>query len=365
MVERGHGAAGESTEANETRGLDAAGPRESSQAGDRPPVVADARVRQPRTSTVALALLIAILLYGALYLFAERLTHNYGSRNPFYKIATAPVGRESLLILGASRGLPLTYGDMNEVLEARLGTPVLNLSAPGAGVVPNYLLLDYFIAKHGQDAARLVVYVLDSFALSSAEWNEDRLSDSRLWQRAPLDLRLARALWGATQHLDVPRSVFWNYVSAFSKLNDPATWFEPDVWPDEHKFENAYSANRFQDQARIAFLYPEPVQPELLVRYETLFAELTEELDSLGVPLIVIAPPLRDEFISMIPNQADFTERTSALLEGLGVPFYDLTETGFENSLFLDPDHLNRAGVTHLLDLALEEIIESHLAPSR
>ena len=55
----------------------------------------------------------------------------------------------------------------------------------------NRLLLDYFLVRHRTAA---IVYVVDSFAFYSPEWNERRLEDARLFQRAPFDPALARLL---------------------------------------------------------------------------------------------------------------------------------------------------------------------------
>lgn len=298
---------------------------------------------------VAAAVIGGLVLYVALAAFVESRVHAQGNRNPFFKVSTATVREPHLLVLGASRALPLVYDDMNEVVAGRLGAPVMNLAMQGSGVVPNRLLADYFLREHGADNVLGVVYVLDSFAFDSPEWNEQRLVDVAIWQRAPLDPELAATLWTATREMRVPASVFWNYVTGFSKLNDPAGWNEPDVWPDEAKFDATYFPNSLQEQARIAYLYPRGA-PSIRPEYEEQFRSLASELTGRGIPLVVVSPPLRDAFLEAVPGEAEFKARLRALLDELGVPYFDFSSGGYTDEHFLDPDHLNRAGALRFLE---------------
>ena len=70
------------------------------------------------------------------------------------------------------------------------GGKVMNLSVVGGGVTVNRLLLEDILTRH---EANTILYVVDSFDFYSREWNEDRLQDSRLFLRAPLDPALAEA----------------------------------------------------------------------------------------------------------------------------------------------------------------------------
>lgn len=307
---------------------------------------------------IAVAVVIGALLYLGLATYVESRVRAHGNRNPFFKVATTDLSEPQLLILGSSRALPLVYDDMNDVVQERLGVPVTNLAMQGSGIVPNRLLVDYFLRKHGADDVLGVVYVLDSFAFNSPEWNEDRLIDVGIWQRAPLDQQLAASLWSATRELNVPASVFWNYVTGFPKLNDPAGWNEPDVWPDEAKFDSEYFPNSLQEQARIAYLYPRDADESVRPAYEEHFRQLAAELSGLGIPMVVVSPPLREAFLGVVPGEAEFKERLRAQLDELGIPFFDFSSGGYEDELFLDPDHLNRAGALRFLEQDLAPMVE-------
>src|SRR6267143_5174170 len=144
----------------------------------------DARVFVRRAALFTLG---AIALYAATYALAETLVFRYGHRNRFYAVRSAPPADYRFVVLGASHAAVLDYRDMSARLEALTGARIMNLSVVGGGVTINRLLLEYFLTRHRPSA---VVYVVDSFAFYSPDWNERRLQDSRLFVRAPLDLAL-------------------------------------------------------------------------------------------------------------------------------------------------------------------------------
>lgn len=307
---------------------------------------------------VGVAVLIGLVLYVAVLAFVESRVYVHGNRNAFFKVATADVETPQLLIVGASRALPLVYDDMNDVVEQRLGKPVMNLAMQGSGIVPNRLLLDYFLREHGAANVLGVVYVLDAFAFNSPEWNEDRLADARIWQRAPLDPQLVASLWRATREMDVSASTFFNYLTGFTKVNDPSTWNAPDVWPDEEKFDNIYRPTAAQERARITYLYAGEPDEAVIARYEEQLRQLAGELAASGVPLLVVSPPLRSAFLSRVPGETESKARLQALLDELGVPFFDFSDDGYGDDHFLDPDHLNRTGALRFLEEDLVPLIE-------
>src|SRR5581483_2937285 len=103
--------------------------------------------------------------------------------------------------------------DMNARLEQMTGAKIVNLSIVGGGVVPNKLTFEYLLTRH--QAAHLL-YVVDSFAFYSRQWNEERLQDRRLFVRAPVDTALVRLLVGTPGGLPVAL----DYASGFSKINN-------------------------------------------------------------------------------------------------------------------------------------------------
>ena len=110
-------------------------------------------------------------------------------------------------------------------------------------------MLDYFLVRHRTEA---IVYVVDSFAFYSSEWNERRLEDARLFQRAPFDPALARLLLADS---GAPPMVAVDYVSGFSKINNPDR-FGPDRPAEAARFDRRYRPVDQIDRQRIAYLYP-------------------------------------------------------------------------------------------------------------
>jgi hypothetical protein len=158
--------------------------------------------------------LVGAIIYVSVYAASEALVYRYGEHNRFLAISMAPHETYDVVILGASHALPLGFEDMNERLEERTGARIINLGIEGGGILPARLLLEYFLARHDTDN---VLYVLDSFIFYSREWNEARLKDAGLLQRAPLDPALARLLW----EFPAARALLPGYLSGFHKINNP------------------------------------------------------------------------------------------------------------------------------------------------
>ena len=103
------------------------------------------------------------------------------------------------VILGASHAAALGYQDMTARLEEMTGASIINLSVVGGGVRVSRLVLRLF---PGRASAPTLVYVVDSFAFYSKQWNEERLQDTRLFLRAPFDPRAGRLLLGDRSPVD-------------------------------------------------------------------------------------------------------------------------------------------------------------------
>jgi hypothetical protein len=313
-----------------------------------------------RATAVVPAVAIGALLYVGLYAYVESLTHRFGEANPFYKVAVADAAEDHLIILGASRALPLTFGPMHDRLESLVAGPVLNLAMPGSGVIPNVVLTEYLLERLGPERVRAFVYALDSFAFYSSEWNEARLDDTRLWQRAPLDPALARTLWAAGSHHGVARSVPWSYVSGITKINDPTSWYLPDRWDDEARFDMTYRPDSWLDERRIEFLYPAGTDLEAFERYLGVFLSFLDRLQELDIPVMVVKLPLRAAILDAIPGEEAFDARLAMALGDREVPLFDFSTLNFTSEHFYDPDHLNLAGATRFSDEHLAPVLREH-----
>ena len=311
-----------------------------------------------RSAVLASAIGIALylLLIAALELWAART----GDQNAFFRVSVHD-GSEAVVVLGASRALPLGFDDMPRRLARELGTSVVNLAMTGAGPVVNDLVLDDYLRQHGASATELVVYVLDSFVFLSPEWNEERLTDDRLWSRAPWSMALARALWSATREHGVPPSVFWRYVTGFVKVNNPEAWFASDAWESASEFDERHRPSSLRDRRRIDYLYPEDVPEATAAQYWEAFGRVLDTVAGTGAPLVVVRTPLREAFVERIPGETEFASRLEAFLDDRGVPLLDFTHAGFEAELFFDADHLNRDGVTRFLDELLVPALRPYL----
>lgn len=303
----------------------------------------------------ALFVAIGLLLYGGVYAWAENLLYRTGEKNRFFMIATSPVQTYDFAILGASHAMPLGFEDMNERLEEQSGASIINLSNEGAGILPNRLVLDYFLDRH---EARNVIYVLDSFAFHSRKWNEERVNDSGLFKRAPFDMDLVRTLW---RH-GWARSMLPDYLSGFSKINNPDR-FGRDV-PDAEltKFDRTYRPSPRIDAQRIAYLYEPDEDPKAFDKYIAEFEALAERVKSRGGAFIVIKPPTPARYRDNLPDEAAFDRRITALLAENSIELHDFSTAVTDDASFYDTDHLNRNGVLAFAGGHLVPLLKSHAA---
>lgn len=306
----------------------------------------------------AVFVLIAVGLYLALYAAAEILIYQTGQKNRFFMVRTAAAEPAfDFVILGASHAMPFGFDDTNEKLEAATGARIINLSIEGAGILPNRLMLDYFLQRH---ATRNVVYILDSFGFYSRQWNEDRLVDAGLFKRAPLDPALVATLW----RYPWARGILPDYLSGFSKINN-SDRFEPDL-PDTEveKFDRTYRPVAQIDRQRIAYLYPPDVSQETISRYMGEFESLIGFLKERGIGLVVVKPPMPPRVREKLTGEAQYDAAIAALLAKHGIPYRDFSGVVNEDQYFYDTDHLNRTGVTTLNDGFFVPMLKEQLAAS-
>lgn len=294
--------------------------------------------RAPRRPRWRLFLAGAVVLYGALYVGAEALVHRYGEKSPLFLIATTPHKSHDIVILGASHAMPLAFEDVNAALEGATDTSILNLSIEGGGIVPNRFMYEAYRAKH---EAKTMVYVLDSFAFYSQQWNEERINDPKLLKRAPLDAAILAQL----ARTPAARDLIPGYVTGFYKIND-AGRFKLDVSDkDGPPFARTYRANAVIDRQRLAYLYPKQVDQALYERYLAEFRALAQDIHDQGSKLIVVRTPLPQRVLNNVTGEAEFNARIETILGEFGFVLHDFSQVANEDAGFYDTDHLNKAGV--------------------
>jgi len=292
------------------------------------------------------------VLYAVVYIAAEQLVYAYAKRNRFYVVKTAPLPQYDYVILGASRALTFDYEDMNAQLEQMTGKHILNLANVGSGVTVNRLMLDYFMMGHRADT---VVYVVDSFGFYSRQWNEDRLQDSALFQRAPFDPALVAVLLARPEG----RAVLLDYVTGFSKINNPNR-FAPDINDDEaNKFRKIYRPIKQIDTQRLEYLYPKTAEPGAYARYLAAFEDLVRSVRQNNMHMLVVKAPLPERIYRALPNEAQFDRDLKAILDRYGVEFYDYSLVDNEDKYFYNTDHLNREGVLNFFEHYLKDVLKT------
>lgn len=296
---------------------------------------------------------IGLALYAGVYYAAEQLMLRNARSNPMFKIATAPQQRFDWVILGASHAMPLDFADFQTQIERETNLKLLNLAAPGAGPLYNRFVLEQFLRAH---QTRNLLYVVDSFAFYSRNWNEERFTDAKLLRRTPLAQSVALRLCDYTRREGVSRLALVDYISGFSKINNRERW-QRDVWDGEAQFERAYQPSSSAIKKRIDYLYPDQTPPAALTRYLEQLSRLVALARQQGVNVVVIKMPLPPKFYGQLPAEADFDAELSRLLGARGVPWHDFSARVSDPGLYFDTDHLNRAGLTGFLLRDLKPVL--------
>lgn len=284
---------------------------------------------------------VGIVIYAGLYAVAEALVYKNTSSNRFYMIKTRPATTFDLIVMGASHAMAMSFEDLNEQLEKMTGSRIMNISMLGNGIVPNQLILDYFDKKH---KAKNAVYLLDSAMFYSGQFNESRLKDVRLFQRAPFDFQLINLLVSYGFKGSMTVGTIADYILGFSKINN-GDRFNEDIHPLEKMCRQTYRPRQKQIKDRVDSNMPATFQEEALKEYLDLFIEMIDSLRSQGVHVIVVKPPLPKPFYDMLPFEAKFDKIIEKLMAEKNIPYKDFSTVIPDYKFYFDTDHLNRKGV--------------------
>ncbi len=295
---------------------------------------------------------LGLLLYGAVYYAAERLVYRTGDSNPFFKIATTEDRAYDWVILGASHAMPLDFADFNAHMERKTGLRILNLATPGTGPLYNRFVLERFLKRY---RTRRVLYVLDSFAFYSAQWNEERFADAKLLRRTPFDPALAWQFLRHSLNDGVRATAALDYLTGFSKINNRER-FKPDIWEGETKFDRTARPSAAADRKRIEYLYREP-ESLVFSRYLGVMKTLNALASQADAQVVAIKMPVPARFYSQLPDEAAFNDAISRLLAADNVPFHDFSEDMDEPGFYFDTDHLNRTGLTAFFSRYLKAVL--------
>ncbi|CAK9061176.1 Probable alginate O-acetylase AlgI (Alginate biosynthesis protein AlgI), partial [Durusdinium trenchii] len=137
------------------------------------------RIWTTRTPFKQAALFVGIflVLYAAAVWIVERNLRQIEPETALQKLSAHDGTSVDWLVLGASHALPLNFGDVPDRLQSESGQTMLILAEVGAGPVYSAFVLDRALDEL---TARRVLFVADSFAFASENWNEARFSDRKL-----------------------------------------------------------------------------------------------------------------------------------------------------------------------------------------
>lgn len=301
----------------------------------------------------ALFVALFLALYAGFAAIAEHRTGRGAGDSAFQKLLAARGTEADWIVLGASHALPLAYGDVPARHAATTGETMLVLAEPGAG--PLYAS---FVARQAlRDVRpRRVLYILDPFAFQSREWNAGRIEDRGLLRRTPLRGRTARLLAGMVLRDGVSPRALLDYLTAFSKLNNPRR-FDREGWEGAAAFDRVARPSRHAVAGRVDYLYPDGAGLAQARPAIAAFTALLDALRAADVNVIALRLPLPADFRQALPENAALMNELRGIMTARGVTFRDLSADLDDPALYFDTDHLNRAGVDRLYEEHLRSVL--------
>ena len=180
-----------------------------------------------------------------------------------------------------------------------------------------------------------------------------RIDDPELLARAPYDWGLLKTLW----KFPSTRGLIPGYLTGFYKINNHER-FAPDFSDSElSKFTRTYRTNARVDERRMAFLYPEQKNIEIVDKYLSELNHLAIALAKRNINLITIKTPLPERVLTKLSGEDEFNMKVQGVLEASGFKLYDFTTVSNDDAFFYDTDHLNKDGVMNFMDEYLGDLL--------
>jgi hypothetical protein len=321
---------------------------------DTPSAMTPSRLRAAAAAFVAIGLVLYLVLLGA----AESLMFAHGASNPLFKVATAERVRDDWVILGSSHAMPLSFGGFGQKMEGETGLAITNLAATGAGPLYNRFVLERYLGGH---RTANVLYVVDSFAFYSDEWNEQRFGDAKLLARTPWDSGTLRALAGYVANEGVGWRAWLDYATGFSKINNRDR-FKEDQWEGAAQFDGQWRPSTSAVKKRIEYLFPSGTTHEQLERHLAQLDALIATANRAGARVTLVKLPMPASFKSQLPAEEEFDASIRSLAAARNATWIDLTAITQDPRYFFDSDHLNRAGVELVFRQQLKAVLLRPLA---
>ncbi|WP_417669645.1 hypothetical protein [Roseibium sp.] len=299
---------------------------------------------------------IFLLLYLIAFAVVEFGSVREGRETAFQRLLASRGNSVDWVVLGASHALPLRFGNISERLTEDGGQSMTVLAEIGAGPLYNQFVFDQ--AVRDLQFTHLL-YVVDSFAFASAEWNKVRVGERKLLARTPLRQSTAGTLTGMVLEEGVDPRALLDYLTGFSKLN-PVERFPTAGWRGEADFARVFRPSRHATASRLSYLYPDGLaQPDTMERYLDTLENILNRAAQNGIKVTVVKLPLPKAMRQGLPEEHAFDKALAKRLEPRGIAFFDLSAELDDPKFYFDTDHLNQKGVEALYDQSLRSILSS------
>src|SRR5690606_30148620 len=140
------------------------------------------------------------------------------------------------------------------------------------------------------------------------------------------------------------RGLLPGYLSGFYKVNDPDRFAPEEAAAADGDFRRTYRPIAQIERRRLAYLYPDEVDPPTVERYLAELDALIELLGREGVRLLAIKPALHERVLERLPGEAAMSARLRDLVERPGMVFRYFARVANDDAHYSDTDHLTRDG---------------------
>ncbi len=253
------------------------------------------------------------------------------------------------VLFGTSRSFAFSKcPEIHHEFEKILDRPVLNLSQPGNGIVPNQIALERYFQE--RNSADQIVYFADPTFFMTRKYNEGVPGIEVQPLNAQFFFLAMRAGVEESRLLEYVRSKFaWSWISDFRLDPDCSNTLpigRPAIIERATKRRNKH-------------LLAEGISLERTDHYVKVLGQFIETAERHGATVSIVVLPT---MLNPETGKKTFLKALKPLLSGSDVAFYDFGSVMDQAKFYENIDHFNKDGVLHFAREYLRPLLDGELS---